>query len=228
VAWGAIGDAGYLTRDAKTQEILAERMGGQAIAAREALAGLDLALAAAPGDDMSAISYAQIDWSAARRELALIETPLFARMEMPETTVSGEAAADLAALVEGMSEAQALKAIADLLAAETSRILRLPAGEIDPQQPLTELGFDSLMAVDLRMAAEEKLGVDIPLMSLAGGASLMDIAARVYKRIGGADDENDDDMQTLIARHAGEGEKIDVEHVEGLSRRVQETSPASH
>jgi hypothetical protein len=45
------------------------------------------------------------------------------------------------------------------------------------------MGFDSLMAVDLRMAAEEALGVDIPLMSIAGGATLHDVAARAAMRI---------------------------------------------
>ncbi len=207
VAWGAISDAGYLTRDAKTNAILSDRLGASAITARQAFEGLEMALAAADPADASAVGYAVIDWSSASRELALTRTPLFSRMEMPEQALGGEGALDLAALVAGLSEAEAVKTIADLLAAETSRILRLPAEEIDPRQPLTEMGFDSLMAVDLRMAAEEKLGIDIPLMSLAGGATLNDVAARVLKRIGQAPEaggSEDRALEDLVAQHVGE------------------------
>ena len=232
MAWGAISDAGYLTRDAKTEALLADRLGGQAITAREALAGLDMALAAGQNGDASALSYAQIDWASAARELAIVRTSLFERLEMPETTAGDGAGADVAALIAGLPEAEARKKIAELLAAETSRILRLPAEEIDPQQPLTEMGFDSLMAVDLRMAAEEKLGLDIPLMSLAGGATLMDISARVWKRVGSeaAEDDStgDEALDTLVARHVGEDGEIgvDVELAAELQRRAGKNESA--
>jgi len=233
VAWGAISDAGYLTRDAKTGAILADRMGGQAITAHEALAGLELALAGADPDDASATAYAQIDWAAARRELALTATPLYARMILPEGQGGAEGAAHLLSQIAGLSEAEALARIADLLAAETSRILRLPVEEIDPRQPLTDMGFDSLMAVDLRMAAEEKLGLDIPLMSLAGGATLMDIAARVLKRLGTADaaeTEGDAEMAALVARHVdaeGQG-ALDAETLGEMRRRAEAGARALH
>jgi hypothetical protein len=45
--------------------------------------------------------------------------------------------------------------------------------------------MDSLMAVELRMAAEQRLGIDIPLMSLAGGATIADIARKVVARVRG-------------------------------------------
>ena len=38
----------------------------------------------------------------------------------------------------------------------------LPAERINPQQPLSELGFDSLDALNLLFAIEEKFGVSIP------------------------------------------------------------------
>ena len=41
-------------------------------------------------------------------------------------------------------------------------------------KPLAELGVDSLMGVELRIAAEERLGVDILLMSIGGAGSIAD------------------------------------------------------
>ncbi|MGM0586110.1 MAG: KR domain-containing protein, partial [Pseudomonadota bacterium] len=210
VAWGAVSDAGYLTRDAGAEALLSDRLGSSAITAREAFEGLETALAGADPADASALGWARIDWAAAARELALTRTPLFSRIAMPEPgPAEGEAAADLAALVAGLPPAEAEARICDLLAAETSRILRLPTEEIDPRQPLTEMGFDSLMAVDLRMAAEETLGVDIPLMSLAGGATLADIARRVRERVGAPPEPDappqDADLADLLSRHGAEG-----------------------
>ncbi|TYO84854.1 type I polyketide synthase [Oceanicella actignis] len=231
MAWGAISDAGYLTRDEQTQKLLSGRLGAAALTAREALAGLEMALAAQDPADLSAIGYAQLDWASARRELALTATPLFARLPMPRLEAgAGAGAADLAALVRGLPEDEALRLVIERLAQEASRILRLPVEEIDPAQPLTDMGFDSLMAVDLRMAAEEKLGVDLPLMSLSGGATLTDVAARALARaleVEAAPNEADGDARAaaeLAERHVAEG--VDPAALAEIARRADETGRA--
>jgi len=58
----------------------------------------------------------------------------------------------------------------------------LPAGGIDEFRPLSEMGMDSLMAVELRLALESRLRIDLPLMSLAEGTSV----ASIVKRLAGA------------------------------------------
>jgi hypothetical protein len=77
------------------------------------------------------------------------------------------------------------------------------------------------MAVDLRMAAEDALGVDIPLMSIAGGASLNDVALRAVARIAPAAEEAElrAPEQALAASHGvAEGE---IALVREASRRAQ-------
>jgi acyl transferase domain-containing protein/NADPH:quinone reductase-like Zn-dependent oxidoreductase/acyl carrier protein/short-subunit dehydrogenase len=182
MAWGAISDAGFLARDAAARKLLSDRLGGASITARDALDCMEAAMAA-PDGTASAVICGRIDWAAAGRELALTATPVFARIDMPETAARSGGAAELRAELAGLPAPEAVTRITALLAAEASRILRLAVEEVDPGQPLTDMGFDSLMAVDLRMAAEEALGVDIPLMSIAGGATLHDVAARAAMRI---------------------------------------------
>lgn len=191
MAWGAISDAGFLARDEAARKLLADRLGGASITAREALDRMEAAMAA-PDGTVSAVICGRIDWAAARRELALTATPVFARIEMPEAAERAGGAAELRAELAGLPEHEAIARVTALLAAEASRILRLAVEEVDPAQPLTDMGFDSLMAVDLRMAAEEALGVDIPLMSIAGGATLHDVAARAAARITRAGDPPQD------------------------------------
>ncbi|MFT7025820.1 MAG: acyl transferase domain-containing protein/NADPH:quinone reductase-like Zn-dependent oxidoreductase [Paracoccaceae bacterium] len=220
MAWGAISDVGYLTRDAATRALLEDRLGGASMTAAEALDGLEAGMAAQDGA-LSAMIFGRIDWGAARRELALTATPLFARIEAPGGQEARVGASDLRARLAGLPAPEARAEVVTLLAAEASRILRLPPEEIDPAQPLTDMGFDSLMAVDLRMAAEDALGVDIPLMSIAGGASLNDVALRAVARIAPAAEEAElcAPEQALAASHGvAEGE---IALVREASRRAQ-------
>ena len=69
------------------------------------------------------------------------------------------------------------------IAEEAANILRLPSAAVDPLRPLSEMGMDSLMAVELRLALENRLHVDLPLMSLAEGTSVASIATRLANAV---------------------------------------------
>jgi acyl carrier protein len=61
----------------------------------------------------------------------------------------------------------ALALLERIVTVEAAAILRRPISDIDPLRPLSEIGMDSLMAVELRLALESRLGVDVPLFPLA-------------------------------------------------------------
>ena len=67
----------------------------------------------------------------------------------------------------GTAEQRHAVALAELAAT----VLGLPAGSIGTDIGLTSLGLDSLRAVELRHAAAGKLGLELPLPVLLGGAS---------------------------------------------------------
>ena len=228
VAWGAIGDAGYLARNAEVNEMLARKIGRHTLAARDALDGLERLLIHYHG---STAAFAHLDWASARKELVLLKTPLFADLATDIEAEGGEGGSDIdvRALIAGLDRVQAIDAISKLLAGEIARILRLPAEEVDRHRPLSELGMDSLMALELRMAAEQRLGIDIPLMSIANGATLSDIAGKVTARVLGEEGESglSDTAETLYKQHVGEvgGEGSDIaaiaEAVEEKSQSVR-------
>jgi phthiocerol/phenolphthiocerol synthesis type-I polyketide synthase C len=70
-----------------------------------------------------------------------------------------------------------------MVADEAARVLRLPAAGIDRHRPLAELGMDSLMAIELRLAVEARLRIDLPLMTLAEGTTLATLAARLERAV---------------------------------------------
>ncbi|WP_366554983.1 SDR family NAD(P)-dependent oxidoreductase [Aquibaculum sediminis] len=209
VAWGAIGDAGYLARHAEVSESLSRRLGRQSLGAREALDGLERILVQGAGEPANASPvYARIDWRSAKGELPILSQPGFREMAAEADSGGGEVEdkIDLRKMVEGMDAAAARDLISGLLADEVARILRLPAEEVDRHRPLAELGMDSLMALELRMAAEQRLSIEVPLMSLSDGATLDGVAARLAGRLISGEDKVDerDEAMALARQHLDE------------------------
>ncbi len=221
VGWGPIADVGVLARDDAVREMLSKRMGGTLLTAAEALEGLETILAA--GAPEPAVTWAPLRWGMLAADLPLMKTPLFERVETAREAGGGEGAIDLAAMIDGLDDMAALKAIIEFLAAETGRILRQPPGELDPRRPLTEMGFDSLMAVDLKMAVEERIGATLPLMSLSEGVGLADLARKLLDEARGRAAASDGAaVNAVVAQHvAGAIDEDDRKVVEKLARQAE-------
>jgi len=113
----------------------------------------------------------------ARRFLPILASPLFAEIRADTGASPGDDS--LVERLAGLDAAEALALLKTAVAEEAASILRLPAAGIDPSRPLSEIGMDSLMAVELRLALESRLRIQLPLMSLAEGTSVASIAARL-------------------------------------------------
>ena len=185
---------------------------------------------ALPQQDLetAAVGYARIDWQSARKDLALLGTPLIQLLGFGEGDdgSGAEGAIDLHALLDGMDKATAAQTVAKLLAAEIGKILRISPDEIDAHKPLSEIGMDSLMALELRMSAERQLGIDIPLMSLANGATLIDLSSRVANRVLGEDSEDrySAESQTLASQHVTDNERTETEDLTDVAAQLENKS----
>jgi acyl transferase domain-containing protein/NADPH:quinone reductase-like Zn-dependent oxidoreductase/NAD(P)-dependent dehydrogenase (short-subunit alcohol dehydrogenase family)/acyl carrier protein len=177
IAWGPIGDAGYLAERSETRDALARRLGAKPMPARDALAGIP-AIAAT---GLPAVGFAETSWNDARRFLPILAAPLFAEVRGQDGSSQGDDT--LLERLVGLGPEEALPLLKTAVAEEAASILRLPAGSIDPLRPLSEIGMDSLMAVELRLALENRLRIELPLMSLAEGTSVASIAGRLASAI---------------------------------------------
>jgi acyl transferase domain-containing protein/acyl carrier protein len=65
------------------------------------------------------------------------------------------------------------------LARQVAGILMLPLEELDPRQPITTLGFDSLMAVTVRNRIERDLDIALPVVKLLEGHSVSALATLI-------------------------------------------------
>jgi len=195
IAWGPIEDAGYLAARPDARGALARRLGVKPIPAAEALAGLPAMLASG----LPMVAFAETSWNEARRFLPIFATPLFS--EIRAGTSASPSDESLNERLASLDAEAALALLKTVIAEEAATILRLPPGSIDPSRPLSEMGMDSLMAVELRLALESRLRVDLPLVSLAEGTSVASIAARLAAAV--STRPSDGELIALVARHEG-------------------------
>ncbi len=217
IAWGPIEDAGYLADRPEIRSALARRLGAAPIPAAQALAGLPAMIASG----LPVIGLAEANWTEARRFLPMLSTPLFSEIRGKiGPSATDEALADRLA---EMDPEAALAVLRTVVAEEAARILRLPAGGIDPLRPLSQMGMDSLMAVELRLALESRLRIDLPLMSLAEGTSVALIAARLGSALSAG--AKNAEVVALVARYEGVGETVVAES--GAAARAPEPKSAA-
>jgi amino acid adenylation domain-containing protein len=67
-------------------------------------------------------------------------------------------------------------ALVTALRERVGRVARISPSRLDADRPLTALGLDSLMAIELENELEEALGTHLPLTRLLDGATLADLA----------------------------------------------------
>ena len=100
----------------------------------------------------------------------------------------GSAGTQVAApLVEATEESApplsaGVEALLPWLSARLSRELRIPAGELRLEEPLTRYGLDSLRAMEVRSSLELTFGVSLPVTSLLRGPSIRELAESLVAR----------------------------------------------
>jgi phthiocerol/phenolphthiocerol synthesis type-I polyketide synthase C len=178
VQWGPIGDVGYLAREHQVSDMLVKQLGGAHLSAQDALDRIPALLASG----VPVAGVATVRWGALKSRLPLIASSIFSEMAMSATDEAGEV--DLAALLADLSPDEARERVTGLLVEEVARIMKLAPERVEAQRPLAELGMDSLMAVELRLAVEQRFGLSIPLLALSEGATLAAMASRIIRGLG--------------------------------------------
>ncbi len=222
IAWGAIDDVGVLARSTATREAIAARAGVKGIKARAALDLMAEALAfeGGPSGD-GVIGIADMNWSVARANLKVMTSPSYGRLlnALEPDEAHSRGALDLRELVSRQPPEVARRAIADIVTEELARILRLPREDVSRSKPLSEIGLDSLMAVELTLALETRLGLDAPLGEAAGAFNVTELSARILSsQLSG--DHSFIVSEGLAARHLEDVEREEVVELLGRSEGV--------
>jgi NADPH:quinone reductase-like Zn-dependent oxidoreductase/acyl carrier protein len=200
VCWGPIADKGYLARNAELTEQLSDKLGAEPLTTADALEALRRLLEAG----ITRMTVAPVDWRKLYGKLPGLRAAAFA--EVTAGARDGEAgeAVDLRQLVQRLSGEEVKELLVETLCEEIGQVLRLPAEKVDPSKSVFDLGMDSLMAVELRMSVEERLGVEVPAMALGEGISINQLAERLRDSVTGEsapEDAAQAGVRELLERH---------------------------
>lgn len=196
VGWGPIGDAGMLVRDPKALESLKSILGVAPLSTREAL---DL-LECLHWRRVSSPAVFSIDWKKIRHLPAATSGKFNGLIKLGhDKSADGES---IMSQITGKSRDEALDILVHAIAEEAAAIMRIPVARVDVNVPVAEFGMDSLMAVELGIALEERFGLEAPTISLAGGASVTTIAERFLESMtGGTQDADSQMLATMQLQH---------------------------
>ncbi|WP_447044928.1 type I polyketide synthase [Vreelandella sp. H-I2] len=205
VRWGAIEDVGFLARNTRTRDALQERLGGSALRSDDALNVLEQMLLS-PGPSLGVL---ELEWGALARFLPTAEAPRFneiARASDDDSSVDADD--DISALLADLSPEELHSTVTDLLRAELASILLIDEEKLDIHRSVYDMGFDSLMGVELMTAIENRLGVQVSVMVLSEASTLDKLAGVLIQKMHQHDDVEEapqDALASLAAQHGSEG-----------------------
>ncbi|MCI0736977.1 MAG: SDR family NAD(P)-dependent oxidoreductase, partial [Beijerinckiaceae bacterium] len=224
VAWGGIEDTGMLARNRHVKDMLASRAGVKAMAARDALNCMAEALAHPSTEpDEAVIVISEMNWSTAGAHLPLLQSPTYGSLLHENEAAASQARAklDIRALAATLPSDDVRKQIIDAIVEEIAHILRLPQDSVNKGKPLADIGVDSLMAVELAAALDDRLTLEVPLSASASGFNVGELADHILGLCISPASEDDSIAQGLAERHLGKG--IDPTALESLTALVEET-----
>ena len=221
VRWGAIDDVGFLARNSQIKEALQGRMGGGALPAALALSALEQMLS----HNRSALGVMELDWSALDRFLPTAQSPKFSDLAHLATQKDHDSSHEnWVELLATLSPEALQEHVEQLIKAEVSEILRLPAARIDRTQSIYDMGLDSLLGVELVLALEGRFGVRIPVMSLNESPTIERLAHKLISLLQGGQD-GESSLESQVAQLAAQH---DVEvNEEAISHAAQQLASAT-
>lgn len=184
INWGVLGGEGYVARNERVAEFLA-RQGTGALAPREVTTLMESFLAS----HTTQVAAIRVDWAKWRQaSRAMQENPLMERIfasgvELQET---GGGANDWRQKIQSAGPDKRHDVIGEAVRDVVGSVLRVKPDTLRADQPLTDLGLDSLMGVEIENLLESSLGVSLPPTSLMRARTIGQIATLISEHLGGA------------------------------------------
>ncbi len=184
INWGVLGGQGYVARNERVAEFLA-RQGTSAITPSEVVRLMQTFL----NDGAAQVSALRVDWSKWRQSFrGLQENPLIERI-MESTMDDGEgsrAGEDWRQRISAAAPAEKLEVLSQAIRTIIGGVLRVKPESLRDDQPLSDLGLDSLMGAEIETSIDAALGVGLPPTSLMRARTIGQICKLIAEHMGDA------------------------------------------
>lgn len=197
IGWGPVGDVGMLLANPQARRLLENTLGTPALASDDVLNAMETVISfREPSSHFFAI-----DWSRVQK-LPMVREARFEGIwkRMGHSAVQS---VSMAELLSGKSTEEGVATLADLIAQEVAKLMGISVKELNVHQPISDIGMDSLIVVELAVALEERIGFKIPAVSLSGGATIQTMAERFWQMLNKSSEE-EQVLDTLASQHGVE------------------------
>jgi acyl carrier protein len=174
--WGVLGGEGYVARNERVAEFLA-RQGTTELSPGEVVSLLESSLVAGH----SQVAAIRVDWAKWRQFFrSLHEDPLLERIfASVEAQEGGSVTSDWRIKIDSAAPKDREAIIATAVRDVIGSVLRIKPDSLRDDQPLTDLGLDSLMGVEIENSLEATIGVSLPPTSLMRARTIGQIASLI-------------------------------------------------
>ena len=180
INWGAIGNVGMLAEDSAATRQL-ERAGVRQIPVADALAVMVRVLDLDPG----VMAVMDVDWSAWMSLIPAAKAiPRFAMLAREAS--SADTGTSYGAALLDLPAAERVPVLTAAIIGLVAEALHVPLDKVDRHQPLSDLGIDSLVGVELQAAIGAKLGIQISLLQLMKGGNIEEMATALLQKLTGS------------------------------------------
>jgi len=185
VNWGALGEVGYVSQHPEIAQFL-NRQGAGLLTPAEAIEALEQALRLG----VSEMALFRLDWS---RFSSIDEASVYVRKAKrfkdflsiePSTSVEGVAQrGSVLSLLSAAAPDQRQTLLQMHITERVARVLGTSVQKVDPGWRLTDMGVDSLMAVELQTIVKRDFGVPLQLTSFLEGISVAQLTTKLLEQL---------------------------------------------
>ncbi|MEO8619716.1 MAG: SDR family NAD(P)-dependent oxidoreductase [bacterium] len=233
INWGPLSEVGYVSRHRDVAEYLAG-LGYGAFTPEQAFDVLGTLLRR----DATQLMAARIDWAqVARSAPSAAASPMLRHLAPASADNSarrgdeGSGSGSLRAVLIQLALAERRERATQFLREKVGKVLGLSPVKLDGERALTELGFDSLMAVELMTVLRVEVGVELAAVKLLQGVSIAGLATLVLDQLGGASEGTGGEavrVVTDVANVANAASELVVERGAPPSSEATIPNPPTH
>lgn len=176
VNWGAIADVGVVAKDEKLEQFL-RYTGLRGIESAEALEVMRVALSREVVQFGVTMITSWADW--ARFETRGATSPRFASLINADSEGQDTSTRDaLIAELKTLNPSDRVELLTTLMVEVVAAVLKADPATIPFDKSINQLGVDSLMATEIQMLLDTKLGLSVSILELIGDTSVRMIASQ--------------------------------------------------
>ncbi len=200
IDWGRLDEVGYVARHAEVGEILTRR-GFVGFSPKQAMVGLERMMQS----HQAQLGFLRLDWNASAGALGGM------RMAQRVTALFGDLVRKADTEDEGSRLREALRGakpdarpaiLASYLRHQVARVLGASAASLDADRPLNQLGFDSLMAVELKNHIDADLALSLPIRAMMEAPTINTLTAAVAELMEGRRPQGSAESKTRTPQSA--------------------------